>query len=372
MARVSIRPRFIQLMVLLCMFLTVVYLATFMTDIKVSELVISEQHLPQPRAVDNQTKHEIEWGLLKAMSRGVVVKMNNHHPSLTSTEVTEEETVRIVVPRPISLGLRKENYHPRPPQNKFQWLYNDTTTLLYSAHYDNRDSVIKIVGFKHRFHISKYEQLVLCQYPDKSIVPMTTLYNVSVITPRPGLEYNSWIWVCSWQGSAPPTHLTLTTQSQQVLLPRINITHHTFPDGAEKIKQPLICVKPMVNNYSDAYQLREFIEMSRLSGTSKIVLYPYSINETVIRPILEQYRREGLVDTHEWLPPVPVKTLHAYGQKSHNQHCLYTYMYRYQWAAFIDLDEMIVTSSKLPNLEFMIQAGLRSIKDASTLSSVGR
>ena len=273
--------------------------------------------------------------------------------------------------RPNSMNLTKLLRGKRLPQNTFQWLFKDKTTLVYSAHYDDRDSVIKILGFKHRFNQSRSDvEVVLCQYPDHSSVPMKTLYNVSVMTPRPGLEYNTWIWSCDWKGGTPPTHMLLTTVSE-VLISKIKITYYRFSEGAEKVKQPIICVKPMVNNYNNSYQLKEFIETSRLWGASKIVLYPYSINEHVIRPLLWKYEREGLVDVHEWKPPLPVKALHAFGQKSHNQHCLYTYMYRYQWAAFIDLDELILPDVKLKSIEFMIQAAIASIPDVGTQSSVG-
>jgi len=288
--------------------------------------------------------------------------------------ILEREEERIMKEKKSKhLNVDKQTYKHVVPHSEFQWLHKDKTVLIYSAHFDNRDGKIKIVGFKHRFKLSTSDiELVLCRYPDKSVVPMTTLYNVSVLQPRPHLQFNTWIWSCSWTGESPPTSLSLVTQSQRVLVSRVNVTYYLFPEGTQKSKQPVVCVKPMVNNYSDAYQLIEFIESSRLWGVGKIVLYPQSIYKPVILPVLEKYRKEGYIDVHWWTPPVPMESLHAYGQKSHNQHCLYTYMYRYEWAGFIDLDELIIANEQIGNIEFMIQAGVRSLLDSVSQSNVGK
>ncbi|XP_067942204.1 uncharacterized protein [Watersipora subatra] len=291
-----------------------------------------------------------------------------NHQTIGFTSLSKQKSINQQQP---SLQLEKSISQRHPPYNIFQFLYKDKTTLVYSAHYDNRDSAVKVVGFKHRFNISRYEQEVFCLFPDGELSEMTTLYNVSVMKPRPGLEYNTWIWQCDWKGKPPPSHLSLVTRSLDILVNRINITYHTFSDGAEKKRQPVICVKPMVKNYDDKYQLKEFIESSRMWGASKIVLYPHSVDEDLIRPLLNEYEAEGLVDVHEWKPRVPMESLHAFGQKSHNQHCLYTYMYRYEWAAFIDLDELVVAGANLTSMESMIQAGLLTIKDQNIQARVG-
>ncbi|XP_067942203.1 uncharacterized protein [Watersipora subatra] len=290
-----------------------------------------------------------------------------NHQTIGFTSLSKQKSINQQQP---SLQLEKSISQRHPPYNIFQFLYKDKTTLVYSAHYDNRDSAVKVVGFKHRFNISRYEQEVFCLFPDGELSEMTTLYNVSVMKPRPGLEYNTWIWQCDWKGKPPPSHLSLVTRSLDILVNRINITYHTFSDGAEKKRQPVICVKPMVKNYDDKYQLKEFIESSRMWGASKIVLYPHSVDEDLIRPLLNEYEAEGLVDVHEWKPRVPMESLHAFGQKSHNQHCLYTYMYRYEWAAFIDLDELVVAGANLTSMESMIQAGLLTIKDQNIQARV--
>lgn len=273
-----------------------------------------------------------------------------------------------VVTAPIVL---EKQVHRKPaPKHTFQWLYHESV-LVYSAHYDHMTNLVKIVGFKHR--MSNMSDLgVKCLYPDGSSEPMQFLYNVSVITPRPGLLYNTFIWKCKWRkGVPPPSSMTLDKESGESLL-NMSVTYHTWPEGPEKVKQPLLCVKPIVKSYGDSYQLREFIEMSRLMGAGKVVLYPQSINESLIRSILDEYQDSGFVDVHEWKPPVAMESLHAFGQKSHNQHCLYTYKYRYQWAAFIDLDELLVADTALGLYEDMIQNAIRSINDDVFRDRIGK
>ena len=269
-----------------------------------------------------------------------------------------QETSGSVVMAPF-MQLSKPISRVTAPKHSFQWLYHNSV-LVYSAHYEHSTSLIKIVGFKHRQnHVTDLG--VRCVYPDNTSEPMKFLYNVSVITPRPGLLYNTFVWKCKWKSEQlPPHHIKLADRQGQILA-NMSVTYHTWADGPDKSRLLLLCVKPIVKNYSDAYQLQEFIEMSRLMGAGKVVLYPQSIHEPVIRPIMDKYQASGFVDVHEWKPPVAMEALHAFGQKSHNQHCLYTYKYRYQWAAFIDLDELLVSNSSLGLYEDMIQAALRSL-----------
>jgi len=61
--------------------------------------------------------------------------------------------------------------------------------------------------------------------------------------------------------------------------------------GTIKNKQLLVCVKPMVHNYTDSYQLKEFIEMNRILGAHKVALYLYEVSPK-LKPLLGGYQSQ--------------------------------------------------------------------------------
>ena len=110
-----------------------------------------------------------------------------------------------------------------------------------------------------------------------------------------------------------------------------------------------VCLAPIHSNFSDTNRLVEFIEMHRILGAQKIVVYNISIGPAVNR-YLEMYKSSTFIDVHQFQLPSNFERYYAemkqwykyYSQIGAINDCLYRYMYTSKYIAFVDLDEMII------------------------------
>ena len=106
-----------------------------------------------------------------------------------------------------------------------------------------------------------------------------------------------------------------------------------------------VCI-PAMFNYRNAAQLVEKLEMVRLLGAGRVVLYNFYVGSNV-RSVLQYYTQEWAagnetleVVVHDWkLPPL---RLHYRGQLATVEDCLYRYGWLSKYMVFDDLDEFIV------------------------------
>ncbi|GFO14480.1 UDP-galactose:beta-d-galactoside beta-1,4-galactosyltransferase [Plakobranchus ocellatus] len=106
-----------------------------------------------------------------------------------------------------------------------------------------------------------------------------------------------------------------------------------------------VCI-PTMYRFGNAGMLVEKLEMSRLLGAGRVVLYKTSVKPNV-EAVLKMYMREFAagretleVVTHSWKQP-PI-TLHYWGQIAAIDDCLYRYKWNSRFMVFTDLDEFII------------------------------
>lgn len=104
-----------------------------------------------------------------------------------------------------------------------------------------------------------------------------------------------------------------------------------------------VCVSALHNQFNDANKLVEFIEVHRMFGAEKFVVYNMSTGASV-NIYLDYYKRHGSVDILPWKLPKRVDA-HYHAQLATLNDCLYRYMYRSKYIAFLDLDELLVPRS---------------------------
>ncbi|KAK3759653.1 hypothetical protein RRG08_026037 [Elysia crispata] len=106
-----------------------------------------------------------------------------------------------------------------------------------------------------------------------------------------------------------------------------------------------VCM-PAVFQYSNAAQLVEKLEMVRLLGAGRVVLYKTSVKpnvETVLRLYTSEWAagRETLeLVVHSWRQPPP--KVHYRGQLGAVDDCLHRYGWLSRYMVFDDLDELII------------------------------
>ena len=113
----------------------------------------------------------------------------------------------------------------------------------------------------------------------------------------------------------------------------------------KRVVQFTVCIPPMFE-YGNAAQLVEKLEMVRLLGAGRVVLYDTSI-ESNVRSVLELYTQEWAAGTGtlevvvlSWkLPRIP---MHYKGQIAAMDDCLYRYGWLSHYMVFDDLDEIMI------------------------------
>ena len=116
-----------------------------------------------------------------------------------------------------------------------------------------------------------------------------------------------------------------------------------------------LCVQTPLFGKQSVNRLLETIEINRMFGVSKIVMYNVSVIENVY-PLLEMYISQGVVELISWdVPTIAIeKGLHYFGQQVSMNDCLYRMMARVRYVAFTDLDEILVPRAA-SNLEQLLK-----------------
>ena len=117
-----------------------------------------------------------------------------------------------------------------------------------------------------------------------------------------------------------------------------------------------LCIKPVHSNYSDWFELISFIELQRILGVSRIIVYNESMSDNV-SCILRYYdEQEHLVTVMAWdlyeKSDIRVTSSYNWFDKRNNlrnrgalaslNDCFHRYMNEYQYLFSVDLDEFII------------------------------
>ena len=108
--------------------------------------------------------------------------------------------------------------------------------------------------------------------------------------------------------------------------------------GFVKQENFTICLGPLFGNYSNEKAMTEFIEMHKILGVKKIAIYDYDISPQILS-VINMYQNLGIVDLYPWKPKCDV---YYQGQLGMLNDCLYRYMFRTKYIAFVDIDEFII------------------------------
>lgn len=110
-----------------------------------------------------------------------------------------------------------------------------------------------------------------------------------------------------------------------------------------------VCLSPLHYGYGRDYELIEWIELNRILGAEKFIIYNYS-STGKINNALEYYSKRGLVEVIQWRLPMAVDTfpvntepeIHYFAQSAALNDCLYRNKGESEFVVNIDLDEFII------------------------------
>ncbi|XP_056250058.1 uncharacterized protein LOC130180520 isoform X2 [Seriola aureovittata] len=162
--------------------------------------------------------------------------------------------------------------------------------------------------------------------------------------------------MCRIPTNCNATHVTLqtqpgrATQSDQIWLPIRN----KKTNGKEEEKfQFTVCISNLFGDYNNVLQFAQTLEMYRLLGVDRVVIYNTSCGPDLDR-LLQSYSQEGFVEmvpwpinkhmnpSRGWLFSEHGGDLHYFGQLTTLNECIYRSMTRSRYVLLNDIDEIIM------------------------------
>ncbi|XP_023273603.1 uncharacterized protein LOC111663564, partial [Seriola lalandi dorsalis] len=164
--------------------------------------------------------------------------------------------------------------------------------------------------------------------------------------------------MCRIPTNCNATHVTLqtqpgrATQSDQIWLPIRN----KKTNGKEEEKFQFnftVCISNLFGDYNNVLQFAQTLEMYRLLGVDRVVIYNTSCGPDLDR-LLQSYSQEGFVEMvpwpiNEYLTPSTGwlfskygGDVHYFGQLTTLNECIYRSMTRSRYVLLNDIDEIIM------------------------------
>lgn len=269
---------------------------------------------------------------------------NNRSPLITITQPKPTASQKLKTASPTVAFLPQEPEPNKKATPTAVWKDANNFTKIYSAHYDNRPSIFgpAVIVFGVQDYKKKVTFMCHLTYSNGDTKCAETpaeakslsLYAYDYI-------YLSFYYVCRLPSSRTeiPKYISLSPNPGCKLADPVASrlpVHHEKPD---KKKQFGICVQGPAYNISDAQIFVSFIEMHRILGVEHFTVYTQDVKPAVIQ-FLQQYVQEGLLELLEW--NIPVTSIHYRGQEVLLNECLFRNMYRVDYLALVDLDEVLV------------------------------
>ncbi|XP_043914371.1 uncharacterized protein LOC122790811 [Protopterus annectens] len=113
----------------------------------------------------------------------------------------------------------------------------------------------------------------------------------------------------------------------------------------------VVCISPMFDNYDKVIQFIQHVEMYKILGAQKIVIY-LTNSSSRMEKVLDHYSRSGLLElvqwpiesyftpSHGWKFPDHPGDIHYFGQIAALNDCVYRNKYKAQYVVINDLDEI--------------------------------
>ncbi|XP_026194916.1 beta-1,4-galactosyltransferase galt-1-like isoform X2 [Anabas testudineus] len=233
----------------------------------------------------------------------------------------------------------------------------NTKHFLVSAYMDQRVKGfdIRIIGIFRRDSI----QTLYCLFCCAGHLSTTTPAAVLVHSDHFGFPFGTTDIMCKIPTHCNAvSHVTLLTQPNGV-----EVSNHTWllirnkkTDGKEKKTFQFdftVCISTLFGEYNNVLQFAQTLEMYRLLGVGRVVIYNTSAGPELNR-LLKTYSEEGLVEMVEW--PIHKHLnpsngwlfskhggdLHYYGQLVTLNDCIYRSMDRSRYVLLNDIDEIIM------------------------------
>ncbi|XP_068608237.1 uncharacterized protein [Brachionichthys hirsutus] len=229
----------------------------------------------------------------------------------------------------------------------------DTKHLLVSAYVDQRVKGfdLRIIGIFKRDSIRPLYCRFCCVTRISSTTPATIIQH----SDNFGFPYATTDVLCQIPEGCDATHVSLLSQGDEP-----ENSHHVWlpvrnQKSEEEEKKPqfdfTVCISNLFAKYNNVLQFAQTLEMYRLLGVGRVVIYNTSCGPDLER-LLQGYVQEGFVemvpwpiDKHlvpstGWLFSRSGGDVHYFGQLATLNECIYRSMERSRYVLLNDIDEI--------------------------------
>nr|XP_046269100.1 beta-1,4-galactosyltransferase galt-1-like [Scatophagus argus] len=229
---------------------------------------------------------------------------------------------------------------------------DNTKHLLVSAFMDQRVKGfdIRIIGIFRRDSI----QPLYCVFCCSGHISTTTRTTILQHTDNFGFPFTTTDVMCPIPQNCKATHVSLQTQQDRVKVFNQSWLPIRNQKGKEEKKFDFtVCVSTLFGDYNNVLQFAQTLEMYRLLGVDRVVIYNSSCGPDLDR-LLQGYSQEGFVEmvpwpinkflnpSHGWLFSRSGGDMHYHGQQATLNECIYRSMERSQYVLLNDIDEIIM------------------------------
>ncbi|XP_045194659.2 uncharacterized protein LOC123550295 [Mercenaria mercenaria] len=264
--------------------------------------------------------------------------------SKNKTEVQLEKVISgdckgLLFPVHLSLEVRWR------PVNKNQ------TAFVFSVYSMKDKRKLVIIGAKIKDHSTYYCQLWYRKDKYRSFNMEQRTARVIVLPEGHGKLYTAALFECLLTSSAIPDFVSVVNESCETPLHVLGVDQH-FNKGTDR-RLFTVCLTPLNYHYDGDSELVEWIELNKILGAEKFIVYNYSSSINVKR-VLDLYSKRGTTEVVQWQLPMKVDSyqetknpveIHYFGQIAALNDCMYRSKSHSEFIVNIDLDEFIIPHS---------------------------
>ncbi|XP_078496942.1 uncharacterized protein LOC144753008 [Lissotriton helveticus] len=230
---------------------------------------------------------------------------------------------------------------------------NDNRTFIIGAYYDNREkNLVRLVAIVHRQEVKELYCWSNCSNIKGYVAVEKAV--IDILAHDFGFPYAIAHLLCPEVSNCSKKYVSIhwSNKGDIAKLPVFEIRNR----GPNTITSNFtVCISTMFGNSTNVLQIIQAIEMYKLLGAQKVMIYKHSCSLLVER-VLQHYISEGTVEVIPW--PIDLyldvstnwhfsmdhypRDLGYYGQLATLNDCVYRNMYSSKYVVINDLDEIII------------------------------
>ncbi|XP_053551931.1 beta-1,4-galactosyltransferase galt-1-like [Bombina bombina] len=246
-------------------------------------------------------------------------------------------------------GIRKKEKCLGVPSSDMITPLQDNRTFVIASYYDNRErNQIRTLGIIHNTEVKELYCHFCCTFKKTHI----SKAEINLHQDRFGFPYGLADVICPEPSGCEPKYISLH-QSPNVNIAQQPIFRIINREPGVFTANFTVCISTMFGNYSNTLQFIQTIEMYKLLGAQRVMIYLHSCSPQM-EEVLQYYIKEGVVEvvpwpidrylkpSKSWLYPNDDTHIGYYGQVTTLNDCIYRNMYRSKFVLLNDIDEIIL------------------------------